>query len=332
MIGRQRWGTRMGSVGKTIPGVMRQACPSGMAAAAVVAAVLAMSAFGCKGDDEKNTRSSDTEAANTTRLSATGGCTFNSRLSLRVFIVREADDPAQEIGRTPSAKPIVIPRCVSWFVEPEGPLDMPALTREIASKGLPGLRLRGATDGDLAHLKGLKGLWLHLSGVKITDAGLAHLEGLTGVRELYLGETKITDAGLAHLKGLTGLRELDLTGTKIRDAGLAHLKALTGLRVLSLFGTKITDAGLVHLKGLTGLRLLWLQETKITDAGLAHLKGLAGLRELDLSGTKITDAGLAHLKGLTGLRGLYLYATKITDAGADSLRKALPGARIMKER
>ena len=37
-----------------------------------------------------------------------------------------------------------------------------------------------------------------------------------------------------------------------------------------------------------------------------------------------------HLKGLTGLRELDLYGTKITDAGADSLRKALPEADIIK--
>jgi hypothetical protein len=64
---------------------------------------------------------------------------------------------------------------------------------------------------------------------------------------------------------------------------------------------------------------------------VAHLKGLTGLRELDLYNMKkITDAGLVHLKGLTGLRELVLYGTKITDAGAASLRKALPGTRIMK--
>ncbi len=86
---------------------------------------------------------------------------------------------------------------------------MPALAKEIASRGLAGLRLRGATDGDLAHLK-----------------------GLTALRELALDGSKITDAGLAHLKGLTGLRKVTLTRTNITDAGADSLrKALPEVRI-----------------------------------------------------------------------------------------------------
>ena len=171
----------MGGAGKTRPAVMRQ-----VAAGAVVEAVVAMSGF---------------------------GCTFNSKLPLTVWVVREAGGMPEQIGRTPSAKPIVIPRCASWFVEPASNSDMRALAEEIASKGLPGLRLAGATDGDLAHLKGLTGLReLNLYGTEITDAGLAHLKGLTRLRKLHLQELhvwgiKITDAGLAHLKGLSGRSE-----------------------------------------------------------------------------------------------------------------------------
>ena len=194
-----------------------------VAAAAAVVAVVAMSAFGCNGG-----------RGNNTKLSPTGGCTFNSKLSLTVSVVREARGKEEEIGRTPSANPIVIPKCESWFVVPAGALDMAALAKEIASKGLPGLRLsRRATDGDLAHLKGLKGLqWLDLEVSNITDAGLVHLKGLTGLQRLTLSST-ITDAGLVHLKGLTALRELNLRGTKITDAGAASLrKALPKARIL----------------------------------------------------------------------------------------------------
>ena len=168
----------MGGAGKTIPAVMRQ-----IAAGAVVAAVVAMSTLARAGEDGNNTK-----------FPATGGCTFNSKLSLRVYVVREADGMVEQIGQTPSAKPIVIPRCVSWFVEPAGPFEMRALAKEIASKGLPGLRLGGATDGQLAHLKGLTGLRvLHLNWTKITDAGLTHLKGLTQLRKLNLRHTKITE-------------------------------------------------------------------------------------------------------------------------------------------
>ena len=173
---------------------------TGGAIAAVMAAVLVMSGFAHAG-----------EYGNNTKLSATGGCTFNSKLSLKVCVVRKAHGMEQQIGRTPSAKPIVIPICVFWFVEPVGPFDMRALAREIASKGLPGLRLGGATDGDLAHLK-----------------------GLTALERLNLRGTKITDAGLAHLKGLPGLQRLDLRGTKITVAGVVSLmKALPEADIIS---------------------------------------------------------------------------------------------------
>ena len=190
---------------RTIPAVMRQACPLGVGAAAVVAALLAMSGFAYAGEDGKN------------KLPATGDCTFNSKLPLRVWVVPEADALAREIRRTSWAKPIVIPRCASWYVEPAGRLDMGALAEEIASKGIPGLRLPAAVDSDLSHLK-----------------------GLTGLRKLLLGSwgvpgrAKTTDAGMAHLKGLTGLRELNLRYREVTGAGLAHLKHLTGLRVLYL--------------------------------------------------------------------------------------------------
>ncbi len=162
-----------------------------VAAAAFVAAVLAMSGLARAGED-----------ANDTKLRATGGCTFNSKLSLTVYVVRKAGGMPEVIGRTPSAKPIVIPRCVSWVVLPAAPLDMRALAKEIASKGLAGLRLPWrAVDADLAHLKGLTGLrGLDLRGTKITDGGLAHLKGLAGLRVLDLRRTKITNAGAASLE------------------------------------------------------------------------------------------------------------------------------------
>jgi len=263
-------------------------------ASTVVAIVLAMSACGCSKD----------------RLPATGDCTFNSKLPLTVHVVvhlDQEDDGQEHNGRTPSEKPIVIPKCRFWFVQTAEPLDVPTLAREIASKGIPGLRLRSAADGDMAYLK-----------------------DLTGLRTLGLWDTNITDVGLEHLSGLTGLRELSVESTKITDAGLVHLKGLTGLRLLNLGSTKITDAGLVHLKGLTELQMLVLGGTNITDVGLAHMKDLARLRWLCLSETKITDAGLAHLKDLTGLREIELRDTKVTDAGFASLRKALPGANIEK--
>ncbi len=258
-----------------------------VAVPAVVAVALAISVFGCNGEN------------------ATGDRTFNSKLSLRVFAGRDADGGSEEIGRTPSSRPLVIPKGTFWFVIPTGPVDMRVLAKEIESKEISGLSLDDATDADLAHLK-----------------------GLTKLQYLCLSSTKITDAGLVHLKGLTGLRELQLDYTEITDAGLAHLKGLTNLQGLDLSDTEITDVGLAHMKGLTELQWLYLGDTKITDAGLVYMKGLTELQDLNLWGTEITDAGLAQLKGLTELQKLNLWATKVTDAGVDSLRKALPEADI----
>ncbi len=131
-------------------------------------------------------------------------------------------------------------------------------------------------------------------------------------------------------KSLTELKLPDST----TDKQLAQkVKGLTTLKWLDLNRCyRITDAGLAHLKGLTKLEKLYLIGcTRITDAGLVHLKGLTTLKVLDLSRTNITDDGLAHLKGLTNLEKLDLfYCDKITAAGVQSLQKALPDCRIMK--
>ena len=187
-----------------------------------------------------------------------GGRTFSSDLHLKVSIVRKAGDRREWLGETPSARPLEIPRCASWGVEPIGRIDMEALAREIAAEKIARLRMTGASDGDLAHLKDLTGLQgLDLLRRRIWDRG---------------PDPKITDAGMVHLGGLTGLRELNLARAQITDAGLVHLKSLTGLQELDLMWTKITDAGLVHLKGLTGLQRLRLWRTQITDAGAADLR------------------------------------------------------------
>jgi hypothetical protein len=73
--------------------------------------------------------------------------------------------------------------------------------REVQAQSIPGLRLRSATDADLAHLQDLNELhWLNLESTLVTDAGLAHLKDLKGLHTLDLHKTKVTDAGVAMLK------------------------------------------------------------------------------------------------------------------------------------
>jgi len=198
---------------------------------------------------------------------------FNSQMRLAVWVKVGADK--KELGQTPVATPLAIPEGAVWWVVPLLPVEMEALAREIAYQQISGLRLKEATDQDLAQLK-----------------------KLTGLRTLDLTATHVTDAGLAHLKELQGLLTLDLLVTQVTDAGLAHLSQLKRLQTLQLGGTKVTDAGLAALTKLKGLQALYLDVTKVTDAGLAALTELKGLQTLPLAGTQVTDAGLAHLGDL----------------------------------
>jgi len=149
---------------------------------------------------------------------------FNSAVAFDVYaVIREEH---RLVGSTPSERPLTLPPCQWWYVEPLRPVDMEKVRQEGEAHGVPGLKLRDATDADLEHLK-----------------------GLTALRQLDLGwGTRVTDAGLEHLKGLTGLQYLSLSGTQVTDAGLEDLKALTALRWLGVSGTQVTDTGTEQLK------------------------------------------------------------------------------------
>ena len=171
--------------------------------------LLSMSAQAEDGVDSRQDKAAD-KAAKTAESPKMGGHTFSSDLRLDVFILREAGGEWERIGKTPSAGPLDIPRCVSWGVFPIGQVDMKALARQIAAKKIPHLRIDYAVDSDLAHLKNLTGLReLDFTWPRITDAGLTHLKGLTGLRKLNLRRTQITDAGLADLKKALPKTDID---------------------------------------------------------------------------------------------------------------------------
>jgi Immunity protein 26 len=114
------------------------------------------------------------------------------------------------------------------------------------------------------------------------------------------------------------------------DRYLKILRDPAKLRKLYLQSAEVTDAGLKHLTGCTGLKTLNLATRPITDAGLRHLSRLDGLDELDLGRTRVTDAGLVHLRGLKGIKKLGLVGTQVTDQAVTALKRALPGAEILK--
>jgi hypothetical protein len=59
------------------------------------------------------------------------------------------------VGTTPSKRPLTIPPCQWWYVEPRYPADMEKVRQEVEAQRIPKLRLTYATDADLEHLKGL---------------------------------------------------------------------------------------------------------------------------------------------------------------------------------
>ncbi|MEK6258087.1 MAG: hypothetical protein AABP62_05655 [Planctomycetota bacterium] len=170
-----------------------------------------------------------------------------------------------------------------------------------------------------------------LDGRELPADLFSELGSLTNLDWLSLSGTKFREGDLKSLKGLTGLETLQLSQTDVTDAGLEHLKGLTSLRQLMLDHTVVTGAGLEHLKGLVRLKELYLHHTHVADAGLESLKGLERLERLELYNTQVTDAGLEPLKGLTNLQYLFLQDTQVTAEGKASLRKVLPGCRILPE-
>ena len=100
---------------------------------------------------------------------------FNSAVAFRVYAV--IGEEHQLVGRTPSERPLTIPPCQWWYVEPERPVDMEKVRQEVEAQRIPGLKLRD-----------------------VTDAGLEHLKALTALRQLYLEGTNVTDAAVEQLK------------------------------------------------------------------------------------------------------------------------------------
>ena len=281
-----------------------------------------------------------------------GGVTFNSKLALNLWVHIDSDVGGQW-GGTPASRPISIPKCRWWGVEPLQGVSIDDTVAEAKAHGIHALLLTHASDKDIDHLGSwpelttlfingpditdaalvnigeIKGLrTLGLMRTSITDAGLVHLIALSGLQELFLEETHITDAGLAELKKMTGLQTLGLGFTKITDSGLVHLKALPELRGLDFFGANITDAGMGHLRELEGLRTLGLESTQITDVGLACISDMQ-LLDLHVEHTHVTLAGLLNLNGLKKLKTLNVAGLGITKAGLEELRKARPNTKVI---
>ncbi len=117
-----------------------------------------------------------------------GPLTFNSELPLEVWALtidwEEMEGVRSHIGRTPADEPLHVPECTYWWVESGGEPGWEVVAREMARRDIPGLRMRGAADAGLQHLRGLCKLReLYISGTQVTDAAVeAFKEALPEVR------------------------------------------------------------------------------------------------------------------------------------------------------
>ncbi|MEK9773528.1 MAG: c-type cytochrome domain-containing protein [Opitutae bacterium] len=98
---------------------------------------------------------------------------------------------------------------------------------------------------------------------------------------------------------------------------------------LDLSRTKVTDSVMGNVKKMKHLTWLGLRSTEITDQGVKQLKGMQFLRYLNLSGTKVSDGMVKDLSQMKDLEEIYLWNSEVSEKGVESLRKALPDAKIV---
>jgi RNA polymerase sigma factor (sigma-70 family) len=66
---------------------------------------------------------------------------FNSQVAFRVCAVVGREGELLWIGETPSQRPLTIPPCQYWYVEPRRPVDMEKVRQEVETQRIPGLKL-----------------------------------------------------------------------------------------------------------------------------------------------------------------------------------------------
>ena len=87
-----------------------------------------------------------------------------------------------------------------------------------------------------------------------------------------------------------------------------------------------------QLKQLGRDYFAYVEEVRLFgDEGTECLKDLPRLRLLELKGPKVTDTGLGRLAGLAQLHELHLESTVATDEAIETLQRALPDCKIVKQ-
>ncbi len=69
----------------------------------------------------------------------------------------------------------------------------------------------------------------------------------------------------------------------------------------------------------------------LNDACAARFKEIGGLKRLPLRNTGLTDIAVDDLKSLKALEEIDLSGTKITAEGIETIRKALPNCKVVRD-
>jgi hypothetical protein len=165
---------------------------------------------------------------------------------------------------------------------------------------------RHITDQSLRFVRSFDQLTvLGLENTAVTDAGTRHLAHLRGLKGLYvchkrdglIASPDITDAALSNLVQGKNLDAFGVTGP-ITDEGLSMIVShCPNLIRLRLERSRITGKGMATLRGLKSLQQLWLTDNpSIDDAAVRELAGLPRLTRVSLEGTSVTIEGVAAIK------------------------------------
>jgi hypothetical protein len=98
---------------------------------------------------------------------------------------------------------------------------------------------------------------------------------------------------------------------------------------LDLSRTKITNSAIGTVTKMKHLTWLGLRNTEVNDLAVKQLKNLQFLRYLNLSGTKVSDSAIKDLSQMKDLEEIYLWNSEVTENGVQSLRSALPNAKVV---
>jgi len=98
---------------------------------------------------------------------------------------------------------------------------------------------------------------------------------------------------------------------------------------LDLSRTKITNSAIGTVTKMKHLTWLGLRNTEVNDLAVKQLKNLQFLRYLNLSGTKVSDSAIKDLSQMKDLEEIYLWNSEVTENGVESLRSALPNAKVV---